>query len=92
MVEQSASIRGAAPSIVQSFSIDGLYGFRNISLSSEYAATVLIAKNGSGKTTLLAALVAFLKGQFSRLVDVKFSRHRRRSHSLTRRCAIFCRD
>ncbi|MFG1412501.1 AAA family ATPase [Xanthobacter sp. VTT E-85241] len=65
--------RGAEPSIVQSFSIVGLYGYRTISLSSEYAATILIARNGSGKTTLLGALDAFLKMQFSRLMDLQFS-------------------
>lgn len=59
-------------SIIQSFTISGLYGYREISLKSDYAATVLIAKNGSGKTTLLAALDAFLRCQFARLVDLEF--------------------
>jgi hypothetical protein len=45
-------------------------------LSSEYAATILIAANGSGKTTLLGALDAFLRGQFSRLRDLPFARIR----------------
>jgi ABC-type Mn2+/Zn2+ transport system ATPase subunit len=74
MVDRDASFRGAQPSIVESFKVEGLYGYRTISLSSEYAATILIAKNGAGKTTLLAALDAFLKCQFSRLRDVKFLR------------------
>jgi hypothetical protein len=74
MTDENASSRGEEPSIVQSFRIEGLYGYRTISLSSDYAATILIAKNGSGKTTLLAALDAFLKKQFSRLRDIKFSR------------------
>ena len=60
------------PSIVESFAIEGLYGYRSISLNSEYAATIVIAKNGSGKTTLIGALDAFLKGQFSRLKDLDF--------------------
>jgi predicted ATPase len=64
--------RGAQESLVESFAIDGLYGYRDISLSSQYAATILIAKNGSGKTTLLGALNAFLKGRFSRLQDLNF--------------------
>ncbi|MEZ0606634.1 AAA family ATPase [Paraburkholderia sp. IW21] len=63
---------GAQPSIVEHFSIENLYGYRSIGLSSAYAATVLIAKNGSGKTTLLGALDAFLKGQFGRLSTLKF--------------------
>nr|WP_288500436.1 AAA family ATPase [uncultured Pseudomonas sp.] len=65
---------GAAPSIVKSFAIEGLYGYRNISLSSSYAATILIAKNGSGKTTLLGALDAVLKRQFLRLNNLDFHR------------------
>ncbi|MDN3273378.1 AAA family ATPase [Frankia sp. RB7] len=67
------SARAAASSIVQYFRIDGLHGYRSISLESDYAATLLIAKNGSGKTTLLAALDAFLKGQFSRLKELRFT-------------------
>ena len=65
--------QASAKSIVEDFSIEGLYGYRNISLSSKYAATILIAKNGSGKTTLLAALDAFLKGQFLRLSSLDFT-------------------
>lgn len=61
------------PAVVEHFSIHGLHGNRTISLSSKYAATILIAKNGSGKTTLLGALDAFLKGQFSRLTSLPFS-------------------
>lgn len=60
------------PALVEEFTILGLYGYRNISLSSRYAATVLIAKNGSGKTTLLGALDAFLKAQFGRLSHLQF--------------------
>lgn len=64
---------GALPSIVTSFGVRGLYGYRTISLESDYAATVLIARNGSGKTTLLAALDAFLRKQFYRLRELPFT-------------------
>ena len=50
-----------------------LYGHRSISLESDYAATILIAKNGTGKTTLLGALNAFLRMQLSRLRNLEFS-------------------
>jgi predicted ATP-dependent endonuclease of OLD family len=60
------------PSVVKHFSIEGLFGYRSISLDSKFAATVLIAKNGSGKTTLLGALDAFLRGQFTRLANLDF--------------------
>ena len=62
------------PPIVEHFAIEGLFGYRTVSLSSKYAATVLIAKNGSGKTTLLAALDAFLRGQFTRFAGLVFER------------------
>jgi len=62
------------PSVVEHFSIEGLYGYRSIGLDSKYAATVLIAGNGSGKTTLLGALDAFIRGQFSRLSTLQFER------------------
>ena len=81
-VEEKQPSRGALPSIVQSFCIEGLYGYRTISLSSEYAATILIAANGSGKTTLLGALDAFLRGQFLRLRDLPFERIRCKLRSL----------
>lgn len=74
MDNQGVFFRGKQPSFVESFRIEDLYGYRTISLESQYAATIVIAKNGSGKTTLLAALDAFLKGQFSRLQDIKFYR------------------
>ncbi|VTU29902.1 AAA family ATPase [Variovorax sp. PBL-E5] len=61
------------PSVVEHFSIDGLFKYRSIGFDSDYAATVLIARNGTGKTTLLAALDAFLKNQFSRLINLEFS-------------------
>lgn len=65
--------RGAEPSLIERFAIEGLYGYRSISLSSDYAATILIAKNGTGKTTLLGALDAFLRMQLSRLRNLEFS-------------------
>jgi|GEM_PF-848757 len=62
------------PALVEYFGIEGLYGYRSISLTSKFAATVLIAKNGSGKTTLLGAMDAFLKRQFGRLSELDFKR------------------
>lgn len=69
-----AAHRAKQRSIIKAFTIEGLYGYRTVSLSSKYAATILIAKNGSGKTTLLAVLDAFLKGQFGRLTGLQFER------------------
>ena len=71
---QDSLPQAGKPSLIRQFTIEGLYGYRTVSLDSEYAATILIAKNGSGKTTLIAALDAFLRGQFLRLQDLEFSR------------------
>lgn len=79
---QGVKVSGQKASLVEHFSIEGLYGYRTVSLTSKYAATVLIAKNGSGKTTLLGALDAFLKGQFTRLSGLHFSLIRCRIHGV----------
>ena len=68
----SESLFGA--SVVQSFSIEGLFGYRTVSLNMENAASVLIAKNGAGKTTTMGALDALLKRQFFRFTNLEFSR------------------
>jgi ABC-type lipoprotein export system ATPase subunit len=73
-IEGSATpSKGAARSVIESFSIDGLHGYRSVSFASKHAATILIARNGSGKTTLLGAMDAFLKKQFYRLSEVQFT-------------------
>lgn len=75
LIEQANAVlqRGAQDSLIESFGIRGLYGYRSIELSSDYAATILIAKNGTGKTTLLGALDAFLRMQLSRLRNLEFA-------------------
>lgn len=85
------STRGAQASLVESFTVSGLYGYRSVSLSSPYAATVLIARNGSGKTTLLGALDAFLKGQFGRLRELEFSEIRCKLRGIDEEITL-CRD
>lgn len=72
--EREVCETAAKPSIIEYFKIEGLHGYRNIGLSSDFAATILIAQNGSGKTTLLGALDAFLKTQFNRLSHLNFDR------------------
>lgn len=72
--EKSETFPGSAPALVESFSIEGLYGYRTVSMSASFAATILIAKNGSGKTTLIGALDAFLRCQFGRLSNLHFKR------------------
>ena len=73
-LNEDARIAGAKPALVEYFCIEGLFGYRSVSLNSKHAATILIAKNGAGKTTLLGALDAFLKCQFARLSELQFSK------------------
>lgn len=72
--EFSSSETAARQSLIQNFVISGLFGYRTLSLDSEYAATILIARNGAGKTTMLGALDAFLRCQFGRLAELNFQR------------------
>ncbi|PHR18649.1 MAG: hypothetical protein COA41_09590 [Sphingopyxis sp.] len=72
-IESPASSRASFPSIIQSFEIIGLHGYRDIAINPANAASILIANNGTGKTTLLGALDAFLKLQFDRLRNLEFS-------------------
>jgi len=72
-LQTRAAAAGARPALIERFGIRGLYGYRDISLSSDHAATILIARNGTGKTTLLSALDAFLKLQVYRLQSIEFS-------------------
>lgn len=65
---------GSKKSLIEHFEIQGLYGYRNIGMSSQFSATILIAQNGSGKTTLLSAMDAFLRRQFLRLEDLVFDK------------------
>lgn len=69
---QNTTEAASRPPIVEYFGMDGLFGYRSVSLSSNFAATILIARNGSGKTTLIAALDAFLRGQFTRFAGLPF--------------------
>lgn len=90
--DKDATWAASQPSIVEHFSIDGLFGYRSISLSSKSAATVLIAKNGSGKTTLIAALDAFLRGQFTRFSTLKFDKITCRFHNSTDSLILYRND
>lgn len=70
---QRGPSKGADAALIREFIIEGLYGYRTISLASPYAATILIARNGTGKTTLLGALDAFLRMQLGRLRGLDFA-------------------
>lgn len=73
MEEDNVYFKGSETSLIEYFEINGLHGYRDVAIDSPYSATILIAQNGAGKTTLLNAMDAFLKAQFLRLRELKFS-------------------
>ncbi len=60
------------PALVESFSLEGLYDYKTLSVHCEQNVKVISAENGSGKTTLLNALYAFLGGKISPLLALNF--------------------
>lgn len=79
-------------SLIRHFSISGLFGYRTLSLDSEYAATILIARNGAGKTTMLGALDAFLRCHFGRLADLDFEKIECEINNVGRRLVLRKQD
>lgn len=57
---------------LKSFSINGLFGFKNVKITFDKQATILIAENGSGKTTILNALYYSISCEFSKLTRIYF--------------------
>lgn len=56
--------RSLAMSIeLKKFSINKLYGYKDIHLIFNEKSTIIIAENGAGKTTLINALKSTLKGE-----------------------------
>jgi len=58
---------------LKSFSINGLFGFKNIKIPFDKEAMILIAENGSGKTTILNALYYSMSCRFDKLSSIDFS-------------------
>jgi predicted ATPase len=57
---------------LKSFSINGLFGFKNVKIPFDKEATILIAENGSGKTTILNALYYTISCKFHKLNTIDF--------------------
>jgi predicted ATP-binding protein involved in virulence len=53
------------------FSINKLYGYKDIELIFNKKSTIIIAENGAGKTTLINALKSTLKGELDELRKIK---------------------
>ena len=59
-------------SIINQFSILGLFGNQNVHLDLSQDVTILIADNGIGKTTILGIVYAVLSGRLQRLRRAEF--------------------
>ncbi|HLO87688.1 MAG TPA: AAA family ATPase [Nostocaceae cyanobacterium] len=57
---------------LKSFSIYGLFGFKDVKIPFDKEAVILIAENGAGKTTILNALYYSITGKFDRLSTIDF--------------------
>ena len=60
--------------IIQSFEIEKLHGYKNVSIVFESIVKVVIAENGAGKTTILSALDAFIRCDFISLKSIQFEK------------------
>ncbi len=62
------------PPLLESFSLEGLNGYKNISILFERNVKIVSAENGSGKTTILNALHALLIGKPQKLFSIDFAK------------------
>jgi len=60
------------PPILECFKIVGLNGIKNLSLTIDSSAKIIVAENGTGKTTLLNALYAVLSKNPFKLLPIDF--------------------
>lgn len=59
---------------LESFSIQGLFGKKNIFISFDQNPAIIIGENGTGKTTILSALYSTLAGDFDKLKKIEFDK------------------
>lgn len=57
---------------VESFTLRGVHGYKDLAIKCAGTATIIAAENGTGKTTLLNAMQAFLSGRLHRLAALSF--------------------
>lgn len=59
---------------IKEFTIQGLFGYKDLYLKFKNEVLILIGENGFGKTTLLNALYFVLSNQYKKLSDIKFDK------------------
>lgn len=63
-------------SFIKQFTIDGLFGYKNVRIDFEEPYRILVGENGSGKTTILNCLYYTLTRKIDMLASIRFSRIR----------------
>lgn len=63
-------------SFIKQFTIEGLFGYKNIRIDFDEPYKILVGENGSGKTTIMNCLFYTLTRKFDMLVNVRFERIR----------------
>ena len=59
-------------SFIKSFTIWGLFGYKNIKIDFEDPYKIIVGENGSGKTTIMNCLFYTLSRNFDMLSDIRF--------------------
>lgn len=57
---------------IQKFAIDGLFGYKDVSIVFNDNILIVIGENGFGKTSILNALTYTLQGCWKKLLNIKF--------------------
>lgn len=73
MTDSTVTSKVGSP-LLESFTLEGVNGYKTISARFERNVKILSAENGAGKTTLLNALHALLTFNFEKLLAIHFSR------------------
>lgn len=58
---------------IKSFTMKGVYGYKNLSMKMKGKTTIFVSENGAGKTTILNALNYLLNGNYNKLKNMSFN-------------------
>lgn len=73
---QRSAIVGASPQSLRQLEVVGLFGRHDLTLKLADNRLILVGENGSGKSTLVNILYYCLTSQWSRLIEMPFTRLR----------------